>query len=142
MVLVQRRADLVGGQQQHQRPTQQPESPRSHAASWRRRWVLILDGGHIDLCRASEIFRDVLELVHGRTGCLRLALQRVSQAMIQMIVDQGLLGRANGSLYGVQLLRHVQTGLSCINHCDDILQMPGSAFEAIGDLGMAFVNMI
>ncbi|VVS96732.1 conserved hypothetical protein [Rhizobium sp. EC-SD404] len=84
----------------------------------------------------SEIFCQCLEVVDELAVRSRLAVARRSQAMIEMIVNEGPLGLLNGLLHGVHLLRDVEARTLRLDHRNDALEMSFSALEALDDVGM------
>ncbi len=88
----------------------------------------------------SQVFGDVFELGHGLPRLSRIALRRMGEAMVDVIVDQGLLGRRHGLLDCVKLLGEVEAGAAALDHGDGFPQMSLGAFEPIDDLGMGFMD--
>jgi len=73
-----------------------------------------------------------------------LALQRtygIVKAVIEMIVDQGLLGLGDGLLDGMQLLGDIEAGAASFNHLDNRAQMPVRALQPLDDIGMRVVHV-
>src|SRR5262249_30091990 len=88
----------------------------------------------------SQILGDDPELSQRR----RLAFRIVSpngkaKAMIDVIVDQRLLGVVDRVLDRLQLLSKLDAGPPAFDHADDRLKMPFRAPEAADDLGMVLV---
>jgi small multidrug resistance family-3 protein len=82
----------------------------------------------------SQILGDGLELID-RCACLRgLCIDDMVQAVIQVVVDEGLLGLAHRTLGGVQLLRHIQARASGFNHLRDTAQLTESNYARMGVL--------
>ena len=88
----------------------------------------------------SQVFGDVFELGHGPTGLGRVALGRMGEAMVDVIVDQGLLGRRHGLLDRMKLLGEIQTRSPTLDHGDGLAQMTLGALQPIDDLGVGFVD--
>src|SRR5262249_11923955 len=84
-----------------------------------------------------QILRDRLELAHDVARRLAPPVHGGIEAMIDVIVDQGLFCLADGLLDGVQLLRHVETGARLLDHRDDAPQMPFGPLQPLDDVGMA-----
>jgi hypothetical protein len=79
----------------------------------------------------------------GRNRRARQSPHGLFKAVVQMILDQGLLGLADRLLDRVELLGDVQAGAPALSHLDDAVQVPFRASEALYDLaGMALVAMI
>src|SRR5262249_51616365 len=64
---------------------------------------------------------------------------RKAKAMIDVIVDQRLLGVVDRVLDRLQLLSKLQAGPPAFDHVDGRLKMPFRAPEAADDLGMVLV---
>ena len=56
--------------------------------------------------------------------------------MVQVVVNQGLLGSVDRALDGLKLLNNIDTRSTADEHRDDILQVTIGALEAIDNLGM------
>src|SRR3954451_12167119 len=90
-----------------------------------------------------KISRDRLELGEHTPGRLvRPAVGGGGQAVVDVIVDQGLLRLADRLLDGVQLLRQVETWSTFGEHRDDLLEVPVGAFQPLDDLRVACVNVV
>ena len=61
------------------------------------------------------------------------------EAVIHVVVDQGLLGIAHGAFYSLKLLCHVHARASLFDHGNDGTQMALGAFQARYDFGVACV---
>jgi hypothetical protein len=59
--------------------------------------------------------------------------------MIDVVVDQGLLGIHDRALDGLQLLRKLHAGSSFFDHTDDDLQVTVGALEPLDDVRMLMV---
>lgn len=59
------------------------------------------------------------------------------QAMVDMIVDQSLLGVADRAFHGLKLLGHIHTGSAILDHPDHRSQMAFGTFQTGYDLGVA-----
>src|SRR6266404_5419410 len=96
-----------------------------------------------DEAQPSQISRDSLELgehVFGGPG--PPAVGRAVQAVVNMIVDQGLLRLADGLLDRMKLLRQVEAGTPIAEHLDHLMKMAFGPLQALDDIGMSFVNVI
>jgi hypothetical protein len=91
--------------------------------------------------RALEVAGDLAELVDGSAVRWRQRADRIFQAMIEMIVDQRLLGLSDRLFHGMQLLGDIEAGLAALYHDDDRAQMAVGALQALDDLGMRFVDV-
>jgi hypothetical protein len=88
-----------------------------------------------------QIFGDRPEFVDGSA---MLAIQRthgIVKAMVEMIVDQGLLGLGDSLLDGMQLLGDIKAGAASFNHLDNRAQMPVRALQPLDDIGMCVVHV-
>ncbi|SEP18096.1 hypothetical protein SAMN04490248_13313, partial [Salinihabitans flavidus] len=63
------------------------------------------------------------------------------ETMIHVVMDQRLLGIAEGPFHGLQLLGHVEAGAPLLDHGDDRAEMPLGAFQPGCDLGVTCVDM-
>lgn len=88
----------------------------------------------------SEIFGDRLELGDRLPGLRRIAVRRMRQAMVDMIVDQGLLGRRDRLFDRMKLLGQIEATASRLDHADGFAQMPLGPLQSIDDLGVGFMN--
>ncbi len=69
-----------------------------------------------------------------KRGGLGVVLDGVGQAMVDVVVDQGLLGRGDGAFDGVELLDDVHAGTVGLHHADDVAQVPLGALEPLDDV--------
>ena len=80
----------------------------------------------------SEVLGDRLEFAE----CLPRRLGRfadgVVEAMIDVVVNQLLLRRRDGTLDCVQLLRHIQAGPIVRQHRDHVLKVAAGTLEPLG----------
>jgi hypothetical protein len=78
--------------------------------------------------------------VHDTT---RLAppIGRGIEAMIDVVVDQGFLGLANGLLDGVELLGDIETGSSLLDHRNDAPQVSFRPLQPLHDIRVALMNV-
>jgi len=60
--------------------------------------------------------------------------------MVDMIVDQGFLGRCDRLFDRMKLLGQVEAAASRLDHADGLAQMPLGAFQPIDDLGVGFMS--
>jgi hypothetical protein len=61
--------------------------------------------------------------------------------MIQVVLNQGLLGLSDSLLDGLQLLRHIQTRLALFQHGDYAGKVPASSAQPLDGGGMGFVGV-
>src|SRR6202789_587651 len=108
-------------------PTAATAPTRSHADE------LLIDG-------RSQVLRDGLELIDRCARLRALCIDDMVQAMIQVVVDESLLGLAHRTLGGVQLLRHIQARASGFNHLRDTAQLALGALEALQDFVMLLMS--
>jgi hypothetical protein len=85
---------------------------------------------------ASKVLRDLLELVDRTTLLARQRPDDGLKAVIEMILDQGLFGLANGFLDRMELLGNLETGPACLDHVDDTPEMPIGSLKPFDGLGM------
>ena len=64
------------------------------------------------------------------------------QAVVDMIVDQRLFGRADRLFNCLKLLRDIDAGAVALDHLDNAAQMPTCAVEPLDDRRMAVVAMV
>ena len=95
--------------------------------------------GGAPLMRSSQIFCDGPELPQGRISLPAGGSDRLIKAMIDVIVDQRLLGVVDRILDRLQLLSKFEAGPPAFDHADDRLKMPFRAPETTDDLGMVLV---
>ena len=88
----------------------------------------------------SEVLGDGLELFDRRLWRPLLVLDGVRQAVIDVVVDQRLLGGRDRPFHGVELLDDVHAGTPGFHHPDDIAQMTLSALQPLDDVGVRLVN--
>lgn len=81
----------------------------------------------------SEVLREFFEFAHSLSRVLTGA---GVQAMLDMIVNQLLLGLRQGCLDGMKLLRQIEARLAALNHGDDFAKMTFRAFETENDAGV------
>jgi hypothetical protein len=62
--------------------------------------------------------------------------------MIDVVVDQGALGLADGLFYSMQLLGEIEARSSFAEHFDHPAEMTVSPLQALDDIGMSFVKVI
>ena len=88
----------------------------------------------------SEIFGDRLELGDRLSGLCRIAVRRMRQAVVDMVVDQGLLGRRDRLFDRMKLLGQIEAATPSLDHADGLAKMPLGAFQPIDDLGVGFMS--
>ena len=70
---------------------------------------------------------------------VRHAIQRVLQAVVDVILDQGALGLADGLLHRVQLLGNIHAGTAILDHGDDAAQVALGALEPFDDVAVTLM---
>jgi len=86
-----------------------------------------------------KVLRDSLELVDGHSARLAPAIDRGVEAMVDMVVDQHLLGLADGLFDGVELLGEIETVPALLEHGEDAPKVSFSSFQALDDIRMALM---
>ncbi len=89
----------------------------------------------------SQVLGDQLELVDLRPVAFGQRLCDRIEAMVDVIVDERLLGLNDGFLYSEKLLGDVETGSILFEHLDHGAQMPVGAAQALDDFGMTGVGV-
>lgn len=85
---------------------------------------------------ASQVLGDFPELGHRLLRLDRVAVGGMGQAVVDVVVDQGLLRRRDRLLDGVKLLGEINAGPLVLHHLDDGPHMPLGAFQAFDDFRM------
>jgi hypothetical protein len=85
---------------------------------------------------SSQIFGDGFELPQGHITFPAARSNCPIKAMIDVVMDQRLLGIHDCALDCLQLLSKLHAGLPFFNHTDDALQVTVSAPESLDDVGM------
>src|SRR5882724_6394242 len=85
---------------------------------------------------------DGLELVDRCTSCLRRRTDCRVEAMIEVIVDEGLLGLVHGALDRVKLLRQIKARATSLDHLDHLQQVAARALQAFDDGRVRFMGMM
>src|SRR5258708_39377189 len=88
----------------------------------------------------SEIFCDRLELVDRHARLARQRPETLLEAMVDMIVDQRLLGVGDRLLDGVELLDEIEAAALGLDHRDDLAQMPFGPLQPVDDGGRGRVR--
>lgn len=70
---------------------------------------------------------------------VRDVIQRVCQAMVDVILNQGALGLANGFFHRMQLLGNIHAGTAILDHGDDAAQVALGAFEPFDDVAVTLM---
>ncbi len=70
---------------------------------------------------------------------VRDVIQRVRQAMVDVILNQGALGLANGFFHRMQLLGNIHAGTAILDHGDDAAQVALGAFEPFDDVSVTLM---
>ena len=89
---------------------------------------------------ASEVLGELFELVQRLAGRVGSVVCGMDQAVVDMVVDQGLLGRRHRAFDRMQLLGEFHAGAAGLDHADDVAQVPLGAFQPFDDLGVGLVN--
>ncbi|OJY37036.1 MAG: hypothetical protein BGP06_19435 [Rhizobiales bacterium 65-9] len=63
------------------------------------------------------------------------------ETVIQMILDQGLLGLGDSLLDCMELLSDIETGAARLDHFDDAFKMAVGSLQPFDHFGMCFVEM-
>ena len=79
----------------------------------------------------SKVLRDFLELRHRRATPGAGHFRGFIQAVVDVILDQGLLGSADRSLDRMHLLGDVEAAPLPLDHGDDIPDLPGRPVQEI-----------
>lgn len=98
------------------------------------------NGGHEQKPRASEVFRDCLEFFDWYPRRGRGRTDRALQAVVEMIVDQRLLGGLDRLLDRLELLGDLQAVAPFFQHPDDAAEMPLRVAKALDDRGVRGMN--
>src|SRR5260221_4679685 len=83
--------------------------------------------------KGSKILADRLELLDRRPRLARQRPDALLETMVDVIVDQRLLGIGDRLLDGVELLREIEAAALRLDHRDDLAQMALGAFQPIAD---------
>jgi hypothetical protein len=89
----------------------------------------------------SQILGDCLELINRCAGLRALRIDNVVQTMIQVVIDEGLLGLAHCALCGVELLRDVQARPSRFDHFRNAAQLALGSLESLEDFRMGLMKV-
>lgn len=82
----------------------------------------------------SEIPDETREFAHRFVAAVSSIGQRLNNAMLDMILNQGALGIAQRVFDSLDLLRQIGAATIGLDHFEYGCQMPVSLFEAQGDL--------
>ena len=85
---------------------------------------------------SPEVSGDFAEFRHGLPRFGRIAFNSMRQTVIDVVVDEGLLGRRDRLLDSLELLGEVEASSTVLHHLDDGAQMALGALEALDDGGM------
>ena len=85
--------------------------------------------------RESKVLRNALELLDQPSDLARQRRGGILDAVVQVILDQLLLGIADGLLDRVQLLGELHARAIVLEHLDHPRQMAVGALESRGNLG-------
>lgn len=80
-----------------------------------------------------KILGDFFEFVYRALSVLVQLAHRILQAMVDMVLNEDLLGLGNGTLDRMQLLGQFKAGTMFFHHCQDAAQMAFSSLKALGD---------
>jgi hypothetical protein len=92
--------------------------------------------------RLLQVFGYGLKLID---GCARLTAGRADsrfQAVVEMVMNERLLGLANGAFNRVKLLREFQTGAALFDHPDGAVQVSFGTAQTPDDVGMGLMKLI
>jgi hypothetical protein len=62
------------------------------------------------------------------------------ETVVDVVVDQHLLRRADRLFDGLKLLRDVEAGAAALDHGDDVLEMPSRPLQPLNDLGIGLMT--
>lgn len=88
-----------------------------------------------------EVFRDGLEGVDDLALLARQRACDLVEAVVEMILDQRLLGLPDRTLDRLQLLGDVEAGAPGFDHLDDLAQMTVSPLQPLDDGRVSFVKV-
>ncbi len=71
----------------------------------------------------------------------RMALQSSVALMVAMAVNQCLCRRVDGAFHGLQLLNNIRARSAITQHRNPPAQVTRSAFQSVGDFGMAALDL-
>ena len=90
--------------------------------------------------RFLKVAGDGFEFVDRRARRYACRANGCVKAVIEVVVDQSLLGLMHGALDGVKLLCQIDAGPTLFDHLDHLLQMTGRATQALDDGRMRLVG--
>lgn len=88
-----------------------------------------------------EIFRQRLELGERAASHASVAAEGICEAVVDVVVDQDLLGVPYRALHGVELLREVEAGAAFLDHRHDARQVTLRPIEPFDDVRMRVMFM-
>ena len=89
---------------------------------------------------SPEVSGDFAEFRHGLPRFGRIAFNSMGQTVIDVVVDQGLLGRSHSLFDRMKLLSQIQARPARLDHDDRLAQMSLGALQPIDDFRMGFVG--
>jgi hypothetical protein len=90
--------------------------------------------------RPSEVLGDFLELFHRAPLLARQRSDGVFQAMVDVVLDERLLGLTDRLLDGVELLGNVEARPSRFDHVDHASKMPLGSLQPLYGVGMGLME--
>lgn len=87
----------------------------------------------------SQVARNFLEFVDGVVPIIFKWLRQVIKTIVQMVLDESLLGLMNGFFYRLQLLRDVETATTVLDHLNGAVEMPAGTAQSFDNCGVRFM---
>jgi hypothetical protein len=87
----------------------------------------------------SQVPGHGFELPERSPACCPWRLERAVEAMIDVVVNQGLLGVLDRALDRLELLRNLHAGPALLDHLDDHAKVAIGTLEALDDRGMSLM---
>jgi hypothetical protein len=137
MVTMQWRPNLVDKHQQHHHPLERQPAPRRNATL--RGAVVTMSVG-LHGSQISKVLGDVFQLIQ-KVLRIMVPASRIDDAVLHMLMNQGLLSRRDRSLNSVQLLGDFDTRRTRLHHAYDILQVATRSLEPVDNLRVTLMRM-
>lgn len=83
-----------------------------------------------------QIFRNFLELPDSNVCLTRVVAHEVLETMVDVVVDERLLGVPDGFLHREELLRDVEAAALLLEHRNDAFEMALGALDALQNFRM------
>src|SRR5437879_4832332 len=90
--------------------------------------------------KGSQILADRLELLDRRPRLARQRPDALLETVVDVIVDQRLLGIGDRLLDGVELLHEIEATALRLDHRNDLAQMALGAFQPVDNSGVGLVR--